>query len=156
MGRLRGDDGPEEDDEPRRRTTRKRRRKRESALKDHQSTGRKRAARLYPLQREQPCQWQSLANCGGGKSPILGCLYGMQTDRHHGPDKTVTNNDEGNVWLICAGCHHEWHAKNDPEYDWNNPVLTPHNPRQMTDHERSEALLRDARRQVQRTRRIRD
>lgn len=101
---------------------------RESNLKDQQSTGRKRAAKLYPLNREQDCDWKGRANCGGGSSPILGCITGRQQARHHGPDKTVSNNNEGNVHRICHYCHNRWHAANDPSYDWNNPCVTPHSP----------------------------
>src|SRR5688500_6529481 len=42
------------------------------------SAGRKRAAVLYLLDPEADCEWQGLANCGGGKFPIVGCLRGKQ------------------------------------------------------------------------------
>lgn len=61
--------------------------RRDAVLKDQQSTGRKRAAKMYPLNREHSCEWQGKANCGGGLHPIVGCLQGMQEARHHGPDK---------------------------------------------------------------------
>lgn len=95
--------------------------KRDSALKDQQSTGRKRAARLYPLDREAPCEWQGLLFAGGGQYPIVGCPAGLQQARHHGPDKNTLNNEEGNVHRICHRCHNRWHTKNDPGYEWGNP-----------------------------------
>ena len=39
--------------------TKIRRNKPDSALKDQQSTGRKRAAKLYPLDRLAKCEWES-------------------------------------------------------------------------------------------------
>jgi hypothetical protein len=73
-------------------------------LKDPQSTGRKRAARLYPsrLQTAQ-CEWkQGSKNCGGGRYPIIGCISGSQKARHHGPVKNTTRNHQGNVHRICS------------------------------------------------------
>jgi hypothetical protein len=115
-------------DEPNRR---KREYKREASLKDAASTGRKRAAVLYPLDREKDCEWAGLTEAGGGQ-PILGCgirpdpknpiifvPVGKQTNRHHGPDYNTLNNDEGNVHRICARCHNAWHAVNDPLKDEN-------------------------------------
>jgi hypothetical protein len=90
--------------------------KREGTLKDQQSTGRKRAARLYPLNPEASCEWRGLKNSGGGPIPIVGCNSGTQQARHHGPDKNTLNNDEGNVHRICHRCHNRWHTKNDPVY----------------------------------------
>jgi hypothetical protein len=91
--------------------------KREGKLKDQQSTGRKRAARLYPLDETAPCEWLGLKFAGGGRFPIIGCASGTQQARHHGPDKNTLNNDEGNVHRICHKCHNRWHTLNDPEYD---------------------------------------
>ena len=95
--------------------------KRDQSLRDQQSTGRKRAARMYPLQKDQPCQWFNQRNVGGGTVPIIGCgidsVPGLQQNRHHGPDKNTLNNEPGNVWLICARCHNTWHSKNDENYD---------------------------------------
>lgn len=108
-------------------TSRGHRFKRDQSLKDQQSTGRKRAARAYPLDRTSACEWQGLEQVGGGDKPITGCgvikdgvisaAPGFQQNRHHGPDKNTLNNEPGNVHRICARCHNEWHAKNDPEYD---------------------------------------
>lgn len=99
-----------------------RRTKPDAALKDQQSTGRKRAARLYPLDRNAPCEWRGKKNQGGGDNPIQGCTDGMQLNRHHGPDKNTLNNEPGNVHRICTHCHNRWHAKNDPDYDPNKPL----------------------------------
>ncbi len=99
-----------------------RRTKPDAALKDQQSTGRKRAARKYPLNREATCEWASRERVGGGASPITGCVSNLQQARHHGPDKNTLNNDEGNVHRICHSCHNNWHAKNDPDYDPNKPL----------------------------------
>ncbi len=90
--------------------------KRDSTLKDQQSTGRKRAARLYPLNEEKPCEWQGLRFAGGGRFPIIGCRDGKQQARHHGPDKNTLNNDKGNVHRICVFCHNRWHTLNDSGY----------------------------------------
>lgn len=104
---------------------------------DSQSAGRKVAARLYPLLGESPCEWQGQANCGGGDFPILGCPEGTgkQQARHHGPDKNVSSNFDGNVHRICHYCHYRWHAANDATYDWNAGVWPLHNPRPMTEKE---------------------
>jgi hypothetical protein len=115
---------------------RTRRLKRDDALKDQQSTGRKRAARLFPLDREAPCEWRGLKNAGGGTSPISGCINGLQQARHHGPDKSTSNNDTGNVHRVCHRCHNRWHAANNKDYDWNNTVMQSHSPRPMTEQEK--------------------
>lgn len=80
------------------------------------SAGRKRAAKQYEINPDAPCEWRGLTNCGGGFSPVTGCILGFQVDRHHGPDKTTTNNSEENVHLICKPCHNLWHRRNDPLY----------------------------------------
>lgn len=115
--------------------------KRDATLKDQQSTGRKRAARLYPLDSNAACEWQGKSNCGGGKSPILGCSLGKQQARHHGPDKSTSNNEEGNVHRICHACHNRWHAANNAEYDWNDTTVKPHQPREQTVKEQEEAMM---------------
>jgi hypothetical protein len=99
------------------------------------SAGRKRAATMYPLDRTVACEWQLLANCGGGKIPILGCLTGKQINRHHGPVKHTERNERGNIHLICAHCHNLWHAKNDPVYDEDLFDSLLHDPRPMTPEE---------------------
>jgi hypothetical protein len=85
-------------------------------LKDVLSTGRKRAAVLFPIDPEAACEWRGLKNAGGGINPIVGCVQGKSTNRHHGPDKSVLNNTQGNVHRICSTCHNRWHAKNDELY----------------------------------------
>ena len=148
------------------------RHKRDDALKDQQSTGRKRAAKRYPFNCREcghakancicdsfhplDCEWRGNANCGGGHVPILGCTNGLQTDRHHGPDKAVTNNEPGNVHRICTWCHHTWHAKNNPKYDWSNTVFQSHAPRPMTEEEKFEAAVEDHARKQRKIKRIKD
>lgn len=101
---------------------RERRTKPDHALKDQQSTGRKRAARLYPLDKEAICEWALLEGQGGGIT-IPGCglrpgtVPGKQQARHHGPDYNTLNNEVGNVHRICHSCHNSWHAANDPHKD---------------------------------------
>jgi hypothetical protein len=102
------------------------------------SAGRKRAAELYPLYTEKPCEWRWLANCGGGKHPILGCLDGKQVNRHHGPVKHTARNEATNVHLICSPCHNLWHSKNDDDYSETANEKLPHNPRPMTVDELTE------------------
>jgi hypothetical protein len=104
--------------------------KRDGALKDASSTGRKRAAVMYPLDREADCEWANKEEAGGGIT-IKGCgiridpktkeviPIGKQSNRHHGPDYNTLNNDDGNVHRICARCHNSWHAVNDSEKDNN-------------------------------------
>lgn len=103
----------------------------DSALRDQQSTGRKRAAKMYPLDPEADCEWCMQKNCGGGDFPIVGCLSGKQEARHHGPDKNTLNNEKGNVHRICHFCHNRWHTLNDPDYVWA-AIHNPHAPRQAT------------------------
>jgi len=97
-------------------------------LKDPLSTGRKRAAELYPLDAESHCEWRNLRNCGGGKRPIIGCVNGKQQARHHGPVKDTTRNSEGNVHRICNRCHNHWHELNDLIYNEREYALLPHDP----------------------------
>lgn len=120
----------EESDEDWRKTSKRRRRgigKRDESLRDQQSTGRKRAAVKYPLDREAACEWRQLLFAGGGEAPIVGCVDGRQQARHHGPDKNTLNNDEGNVHRICHACHNRWHARNDETYKWGG-IYRPHDP----------------------------
>ena len=99
----------------------------DSALRDQQSTGRKRAAKLYPLDVEAECDWKMRKNCGGGTMPVVGCVNGKQQARHHGPDKNTLNNEKGNVHRICHTCHNRWHTLNDPDYVWG-ALHDPHCP----------------------------
>lgn len=90
---------------------------------DLQSTGRKRAAKLFPIPKEgepgypMACEWRELKNAGGGVEPIVGCMDGVATNIHHGPDKNTLSNFLGNLHRICATCHNRWHTKNDRYYD---------------------------------------
>lgn len=110
----------EEDEETKQVSTRVRRNKPDAALTDQQSTGRKRAAKLYPLDDEAPCEWQDASPVnpkGGGTKPItVGCKNKVQQARHHGPDKNTLNNEPGNVHRICHWHHNNWHAANDADY----------------------------------------
>jgi hypothetical protein len=132
--------------------------KRTATLGDQQSSGRKIAARLYPINKldRPPCEWRGLSNCGGGQRPILGCMSGVQQARHHGPDKNVANNEEGNVHRICHACHYRWHSKNDPDYDWNATVYPSHNPLPMDEDQRQEALLQDLQYKASKIRKVKD
>ncbi len=103
-------------------------------VKDRHSTGRKRAALLYPIVKENPCEWRGKKNCGGG-TPIVGCINGFQRHRHHGPVKDTLRNEAGNVHRICNHCHNRWHAVNDPVYDAALYEDKPHNPELATELE---------------------
>jgi hypothetical protein len=102
-----------------------------SAYRDQQSTGRKQAAKWFPLNPEALCEWAGKKNCGGGKHPITGCAANLQQARHHGPDKNTLNNEKGNVHRICHTCHNRWHTLNDDGYVWGG-VHEPHDPKQAT------------------------
>lgn len=96
-------------------------------VSDVLSTGRKRAAQLYPIFKDKPCEWQGQKDCGGGQ-PIIGCIDGLQIDRHHGPVKNPLRNEPGNVHRICKFCHNRWHAVNDPIYNEEEYDKTTHSP----------------------------
>lgn len=98
------------------------------SVKDRHSTGRKRAAQLYPLIREDPCEWRGKKNVGGGVYPIIGCIDGFQQHRHHGPNKDTLENGPGNVHRICTKCHNRWHARNNDGYDKQEARQYPHSP----------------------------
>lgn len=88
-----------------------------SEMKDPLSTGRKRAAEAAPIHAGMVCEWKRLKFAGGGPVPIQGCPGNPATDRHHGPDKSVLNNEVGvNLHRICSTCHNRWHAANDRFY----------------------------------------
>lgn len=110
-------------------------------LKDEKSTGRKRAAILYPIDKEAPCEWQGKKNCGGGRRPIVGCLTGKQQHRHHGPVKKTTRNEEGNVHRICTDCHVHWHELNDLVYDEQQFNSLPHDPVAASEEEIVQTFL---------------
>lgn len=110
-------------------------------LKDPESTGRKRAAKLYPIENDSPCEWRGKKNCGGGRRPIIGCYDGIQQHRHHGPVKRTTRNELGNVHRICDDCHVHWHELNDLIYDEQEFGLLPHDPIPATDEELIQNVL---------------
>lgn len=116
-----------ESDEPES-VTRTRRLKSDDAVTDQQSTGRKRAAALYPLKDENggriPCDYADKTQClpsfmevqidGCGKRP--GTFPKHAQARHH-HDYNTLNNERSNVALLCHDCHNLLHAKNDPYKD---------------------------------------
>jgi len=115
-----------------------------SDIRDVTSTGRKRAAMLYPIFKDMVCEWAGLAKAGGGVEPIVGCDNNIiqpgkgpdKGDRHHGPDKNVINNSPDNVHRICSPCHNRWHALNNPYYGPRPPADEPFLPLQdFKDHD---------------------
>lgn len=108
------------------------RKKNDSTLKDPKSTGRHRAVSMHGrADRSAPCEWQGLANCGGGIFTIVGCAAGVQESLHHGPDKNTLNNERTNIHKICYNCHNRWHTLNDPNYIPEGPHAA-HDPRPAT------------------------
>lgn len=97
-------------------------------ITDVESTGRKRAKQMYPIEEGMICEWSKLSKAGGGVVPIIGCIDNKATDRHHGPDKNTLNNTEGNVHRICSPCHNLWHARNDKYYGIRPPGTEPFIP----------------------------
>lgn len=93
----------------------------ERVYKDPISTGRKRAAELYPIAPGQVCAWAWHKNCGGGIEPIYGCTGRPATNIHHGPDKSTFANEASNISVICTFCHNRWHSKNDRYYKEPRP-----------------------------------
>ena len=113
-----------------------------SNLKDPESTGRKRAAVLYPISnRDDPCEWRGKKNCGGGLRPVIGCYDGNQQHRHHGPVKRTVRNELGNVHRICDDCHVHWHELNDLIYDEAKYDILPHAPVEASDEEVIQNIL---------------
>jgi hypothetical protein len=108
--------------------------KNDKAVNDPYSTGRKRAATKFPIHGTNPCEWRGLKNCGGG-TPIIGCIDGIQVDRHHGPIKNPLVNEVGNVHRICKKCHNRWHVINDPLYNELAYAQTEHSPELATELE---------------------
>lgn len=100
-----------------------------SDITDILSTGRKRAAMMYPIYEGMVCEWAGLRYAGGGVEPIIGCTGNILSigkgpdkgDRHHGPDKNVINNSPENVHRICSKCHNRWHAQNNKYYSPERP-----------------------------------
>jgi hypothetical protein len=100
-----------------------------SEYKDPLSTGRKRAASMYPIETGMVCEWAGLKNAGGGVVPIVGCLGRPASDRHHGPDKNTMNNAPDNMHRICDFCHNTWHGINDPHYGPRPDHTLPFTPK---------------------------
>lgn len=102
--------------------------KEQAAVTDTESTGRKRAAKMYPIPKEgepgypMKCEWAGLKAAGGGVEPIVGCVGNMAKNIHHGPNKNTLENSVGNVHRICPQCHNRWHTLNDPYYAPNRPA----------------------------------
>ncbi len=113
--------------------------KSDDKVTDYYSTGRKRAALLYPINKEDPapCEWRGKKNCRGGLAST-GCNNGFQQYRHHGPDKTPINNAVGNVHQICKKCHKRWHFTNDAVYVKEEYIKTAHEPQEATIEELQE------------------
>lgn len=107
-----------------------------SDITDIVSTGRKRAAMMYPIFKDMKCEWAGLRYAGGGVEPIIGCFGSViqpskgpdKGDRHHGPDKNVINNAPDNVHRICSTCHNRWHALNNKYYGPRPPADEPFTP----------------------------
>ena len=97
-------------------------------ITDVTSTGRKRAAVLYPIAEGMLCEWAQLGRAGGGVIPIIGCMGNKATDIHHGPDKNTLNNKPENVHRICATCHNRFHEANDKFYGTRPPGTEPFIP----------------------------
>lgn len=102
--------------------------KQNDSIRDQTSTGRKRAAALYPITDGMACEWAGLKYAGGGAKPIVGCngtvIYAAKGRGaiHHGPDKSTLNNEPGNVHRICTTCHNRWHTLNNPLYPEVRPA----------------------------------
>lgn len=120
------------------------------SLRDPDSTGRKRAARLKPILDGMVCEWANLRFAGGGPIPIIGCrgtvLVGAKGNSvntgniHHGPDKSVLLNTDGNLHRICSQCHNRWHELNDPLYPAERPpfggAFVPLAEEEVTPHDK--------------------
>lgn len=113
-------------------------------ITDVLSTGRKRAAMLYPIYPGMVCEWSGLEFAGGGVEPIVGCngnlIYptkdGSAGTVHHGPDKNTLNNHPANVHRICWSCHQTWHAKNNRYYGKRPSGDVPFLPKaEYTEHD---------------------
>jgi hypothetical protein len=107
-------------------------------MEDVLSTGRKRAAKAAPIEEGYVCEWAKRKFAGGGVTPIIGCFGNPATDRHHGPDKSVLNNEVGtNLHRICSTCHNRWHTLNDTYYGERPPNGAPFMPidRECLDHD---------------------
>jgi hypothetical protein len=94
-------------------------------LADPLSTGRKRQAEMYPIQKGQACEWAGKLVVLQGMPSVVGCIHSPATDLHHGPDKNTLNNESAsrgvgvldNTWAICSECHNSVHAKHNGRYE---------------------------------------
>jgi len=121
---------PKEPEEPVEKRPVGRPRKPPEELKDALRAGRDRAGRAIKIPAGTICQWAGLKSAGGGIRPIVGCVGLPAGARHHGPDKSTTNNEIGvNLHLICHKCHNRWHVWNDDFYDARPLDGSTHLPR---------------------------
>lgn len=82
-----------------------------------EAAGRKRSVRAKPIKVGMICEWAYLYEAGGGIEPIEGCPGNPAAHIHHGPDKSVLNNDVvNNLSAVCTHCHNRWHVANDKYY----------------------------------------
>lgn len=88
-----------------------------------EAAGRKRSVAAKPIKPGMVCEWAYLRQAGGGIAPIAGCPGNPATNVHHGPDKSVLNNDpDNNLSRICSHCHNRWHVANDKYYLMPRPA----------------------------------
>ncbi|HRP59180.1 MAG TPA: DUF6272 family protein, partial [Vicingus sp.] len=94
-----------------------------TGYKDQEAAGRMYAQRHFPIKEGEVCEWAWSKNAGGGVNPIIGCSGRPAKHIHHGPDKSVLNNDrESNISKVCAHCHNLYHARNDEFYPGTRPI----------------------------------
>lgn len=87
-----------------------------------EAAGRKRSIAVKPIKPGMICEWAYLKEAGGGIAPIVGCPGNPAANVHHGPDKSVLNNDgETNLSRVCVHCHNRWHVANDKFYSEPRP-----------------------------------
>lgn len=103
---------------------------------DQLAAGRKRALREFPIAPGTTCEWAWRKNNGGGIVPVFGCTGRTARHIHHGPDKSVLNNDRSsNISIVCTFCHQLWHARNDKYYEEPRPedgsAWLPYSERQV-------------------------
>ena len=90
---------------------------------DQLSAGRKRASRQFKIASNTTCEWAWRKINGGGVVPVFGCSGRIARHIHHGPDKSVLNNDrQTNISLVCTFCHQLWHVRNDKFYQEPRPA----------------------------------
>lgn len=88
-----------------------------------EAAGRKRSVRAKPIRPGDICEWARLYEAGGGIEPIEGCPGNPAIHVHHGPDKSVLNNDVvNNLSKVCTHCHNRWHTANDKYYKVPRPL----------------------------------